>query len=92
MVMTRVSYENLHQVLVVPLRAIQVGPAGQFLYVITPKQRVQQVPVSVVRMTPEHAVILGVKDGTEVVMEGGQNLRPDMQVNVVPAEEGHQQS
>ena len=92
MVMLRVSYENLKQVLVVPLRGVQVGPSGQFLYVITNEHIVKKIPISVVRMTPEHAVIKGVLEGTKIVIEGGQNLRPNMQVNVVTAEQGQHHS
>jgi RND family efflux transporter MFP subunit len=66
--------------LVVPVQAVQTGPERKFLLVLGEavdngnKVRVQ--PVSVEAMQGGLAVVKGVAEGAQVVVEGAQNVRP----------------
>ena len=70
----------LKQAIVVPPRAVQVGPNGQFVYRIDTNGMVTSQPVTVDYLTSGLAVVRGTAAGTRVVVEGGQNLRPGMRV------------
>ena len=63
---------------VVPPRAIQVGPNGQFVYVVGDDDTVMAQPVKIDYLTAEQALVSGVAEGSRVVTEGGQNLRPGL--------------
>ena len=65
---------------VVPAAAIQVGPDGQFLYQINPDRKVSSVPVKLVYVSGDVAVVEGAQPGIKVVLAGGQNLRPGAMV------------
>lgn len=59
-----------------PLQAVQVGPEGQFVYVMDPSQRAKAVPVKILYQDERIAVLDGVEVGARIVLVGGQNLRP----------------
>ncbi len=80
LVMVDVVVRVLPQAIVVPPRAIQVGPVGQFVYRVEPNGTVSAQPVTVQYLTGELAVVSGLAAGSSVVLEGGQNLRPGMHV------------
>ena len=62
--------------LVVPLQAVQTGPEQRFVYVIDQNQQVKVQPIKLIRSQNDMALIEGVVEGTRIVKEGGQNLRP----------------
>jgi len=70
------ALQTLKGVVVVPPRAIQVGPSGQFVYVVGEDSKATAQPVKIDYLTSELAVVSGLKEGSRVVTEGGQNLRP----------------
>jgi membrane fusion protein, multidrug efflux system len=74
-----------HAVVISP-RAVQVGPQGQFVYRIEADGRVSSQPITVDYLTGELAVVQGLQAGNQVVIEGGQNLRPGLQVTVIKAD------
>ena len=74
------ALQTLKGVVVVPPRAIQVGPSGQFVYVVGEDATVAAQPVKIDYLTSELAVVSGLKEGSRVVTEGGQNLRPGIKV------------
>ncbi len=59
-----------------PLQAIQVGPEGQFVYVMDAAQRAKAMPVKILYQDERIAVLDGIEAGTQIVLVGGQNLRP----------------
>ncbi|MES2150267.1 MAG: efflux RND transporter periplasmic adaptor subunit [Pseudomonadota bacterium] len=65
---------------VLPPQALQEGPAGRFVYLLGADGKVSAKPVVLLRVQNEMAVIAGLAGGERVVLEGGQNLRPGMQV------------
>jgi RND family efflux transporter MFP subunit len=78
------SLRTLAHAVVISPRAVQVGPAGQFVYRIGPDGRVSSQPISVDYLTSDLAVVRGLEGGSKVVIEGGQNLRPGLHVVVTP--------
>ena len=78
--------QTLKDVVVVPPRAIQVGPAGQFVYVVGADAMVSAQPVKIDYMTADQAVVSGIAEGARVVTDGGQNLRPGLSVSEAGAE------
>lgn len=76
------SLRTLEHAVVISPRAVQVGPKGQFVYQIESDGRVSQQPITVEYLTSDVAVVQGLKGGSQVVTEGGQNLRPGLHVTV----------
>jgi RND family efflux transporter MFP subunit len=76
------SLQTLEHAVVISPRAVQVGPAGQFVYRIEPDGRVSSQPINVDYLTSDLAVVRGLDGGSKVVIEGGQNLRPGLHVTV----------
>ncbi|WP_051258838.1 efflux RND transporter periplasmic adaptor subunit [Chitinibacter tainanensis] len=66
--------------LVLPLQAVQTGPEQRFVYQINAQQQVEAKPVQILRSADGMALITGIKAGSKVVLEGGQNLRPGAKV------------
>lgn len=62
--------------LTVPAQAVQTGPEEKFLYVIGEDRKVASRPITVRLIQDGIAVIEGVAQGTRIVVEGAQNLRP----------------
>ncbi|MEO8411076.1 MAG: efflux RND transporter periplasmic adaptor subunit, partial [Propionivibrio sp.] len=76
----KVVLQSLQGAIVVPPRAVQVGPAGQFVFVIGADDKVHSQPVAIIYLTSDMAVVTGLNAGDRVVVEGGQNLRPGLKV------------
>lgn len=72
------SPQTLRGVLTVPVQAVQTGPEQKFLYAIDAAGKVAALPVRVLLVQDELAVIEGadIQAGMRVVVEGAQNLRP----------------
>ncbi len=74
------ALRTLSGAIVVPPRAIQVGPSGQFVYAIAEDSTVSAIPVKIDYLTADAAVVSGIQEGLRVVTDGGQNLRPGQKV------------
>ncbi|MCP6588757.1 efflux RND transporter periplasmic adaptor subunit, partial [Klebsiella pneumoniae] len=68
-----------------PPQAIQNGPQGHFVYLIDSHSQVATQPVNLLRIQQQMAVVEGVSQGTRVVVEGSNNLRPGVHVAVAKA-------
>lgn len=73
------------QVVVLPPQAIQNGPQGHFVYLVDDHGRATTLPVNLLRIQQQMAIVEGVNQGTRVVIEGSNNLRPGIQVAVAKA-------
>jgi len=75
-------YEQADAILV-PARAVQTGPEGQFVYVVRPDMTAELRKVSVERTDGEVAVIgKGVAKGEQVVTQGQLRLGPNTRVQI----------
>lgn len=72
---------SLKGALTIPVQAVQNGPERKFLYVIGEDHKVSPLPVRVLLVQEGLAVIEGAEAGTQVVVEGAQNLRPGSSVS-----------
>jgi RND family efflux transporter MFP subunit len=77
------SLRMLQHAVVISPRAVQVGPQGQFVYRIEPDGRVSSQSITVDYLSGDMAVVQGLQGGSQVVTEGGQNLRPGLHVTVI---------
>jgi multidrug efflux system membrane fusion protein len=79
----RLLLETRHGLTVVPTPAIQRGPQGNFVYVVTDKKSVAVRPVKV-EMTEGNSTGLsdGVQPGETVVIDGQDRLQEGMRVEV----------
>ncbi len=69
-------------VVVLPPQAIQNGPDGHFVYIVDKHNQAVMQPVNLLRIQQQMAVVDGISQGTNVVIEGANNLRPGMNVAV----------
>jgi membrane fusion protein, multidrug efflux system len=84
----RMQIDNLAKVVVVPAAAVQQGPTGSFVYVVTPDDRVKMRPVKVTLQDERRAAIAeGLTPGEKVVTSSFSRLRDDTAVTVTPAPE-----
>jgi RND family efflux transporter MFP subunit len=67
---------------VLPPQAVQNGPDGHFIYLINQQQQVEVKAVNLLRIQQQMAVVEGVSQGTPVVVEGANDLRPGIKVVV----------
>jgi len=68
---------------VAPLRAVQNGDQGQFVFVIKPDMTAEVAPVVMERSTGEEAVIAkGLQGGETVVTDGHLKVRPNGKVEI----------
>lgn len=81
---------TLKDVVVVPPQAVVTGPTDKVVYAIQPDNTVKMHKVKVLSIDEGLAAIQGVAPGTRVVIEGAQNLRPNVKVREVqpPAAQG----
>lgn len=70
------------QVVVLPPQAIQNGPEGHFVYQIDKQRQATIQPVALLRIQQSMAVVEGLSEGSSVVIEGANNLRPGVTVAV----------
>lgn len=77
-----------HGAVVLPPQAVQDGPAGRFVYLVGADAKVSARPVDLLRIQDGMAVIKGLGSGVQVVLEGGTNLRPGMQVKLAASAAG----
>lgn len=67
---------------VLPPQAIQNGTDGHFVFVVNQQGRADTLPVRLLRIQQQMAVVDAVPQGAKVVLEGANNLRPGMAVVV----------
>jgi multidrug efflux system membrane fusion protein len=68
--------------IVVPARALQTGPAGQYVYIIRPDLTAEMRAVTVERTEGERAVVKGVARDERVVTRGALRLAPGARVEI----------
>jgi multidrug efflux system membrane fusion protein len=79
----RVLVDTLTQVVVVPLLAVQRGPAGSFAFVVDKTSKVVMRPVTLAQQTDAEAVISkGLEAGDTVVINGFARLRDGSSVSI----------
>lgn len=70
--------------ILIPQRAVQLGPSGSFVYVIDDQGKAELRPVKATSWHRKDWLIeSGLKPGERVVMEGFHRIRPGVQVNAV---------
>jgi multidrug efflux system membrane fusion protein len=82
-VKVRMHVDTLSDALVVPLAAVQRGPQGTFVYVVSQGQKAQPQPIALQRTLADMAVLEGgVAPGARVITEGQSQLRPGSPVQI----------
>jgi multidrug efflux system membrane fusion protein len=78
----RVKLYDQENAILVPSRAVQTGPSGQFVYVVKPDMTVEIRKVTVERSEGDIAVLSGgsVAKGDQVVVRGALRLAPGAKV------------
>jgi RND family efflux transporter MFP subunit len=76
---------TLKDVVVVPPQAVVTGPTDKVVYAIQPDNTVKMHKVKVLSIDEGLAAIQGIEPGTRVVVEGAQNLRPNVKVREAQA-------
>ena len=80
----RLLVDTLRDAIVVPTAAVQRGPQGTFVYLVTSEQTAELRPIVVAQAYKgETAVRQGLRKGELVVVEGGERLRPGLKVRLV---------
>jgi multidrug efflux system membrane fusion protein len=72
-----------HDVLTVPSPAVQRGPDGTFIWVVTANDTVQVRGIATGPATEAQTIITsGLSEGERVVVDGQYKLRPNLKVEV----------
>jgi multidrug efflux system membrane fusion protein len=81
----RVKLYEQDNAIVLPARALQTGPNGQFVYVVKPDMTVEVRKVVVARTDGDNAVLAGegVAKGEKVVTRGALRLAPGAKVSII---------
>lgn len=87
------EFVNAHLVLevvkngvTVPTTAVQIGPNGNYTYVVTPDSTVQMRPITITQTETNMALVgSGLKAGERVVTAGQISLRPGAKVQIADA-------
>ncbi|WP_174875103.1 efflux RND transporter periplasmic adaptor subunit [Vogesella oryzae] len=67
-----------------PVAGLITGPDGQFAYAVGADHKAQQVPLQLLGIASEQAIVRGIQPGTKVIVSGGQNVRPGETVMPLP--------
>lgn len=67
-----------------PVAALLTGPDGQFAYTVGEDKKAQRVPLTLLAIQNERAIVRGIAPGLKVVVNGGQNVRPGELVTLAP--------
>ncbi|AZN35185.1 efflux RND transporter periplasmic adaptor subunit [Iodobacter ciconiae] len=76
----QIAAGTLKNAVILPTQAVQTGPAQRFVFVIQADQTVKSIPVELLQVENEQAVVSGIGSNIKVVKEGGQNLREGSKV------------
>lgn len=80
-VRARIDVAQQADALTLPAAAIQQGPNGSYVYVLTPDDVAQMRPVQVALLQGDQALLGGgVKPGERVVVEGQEQIKPNTAV------------
>jgi len=81
----RVKLFDEENAIVVPSRALQTGPSGQFVYVVKPDMTAEVRKVVVSRTEGDVSILAagGIAKGEQVVVRGALRLAPGIKVNIV---------
>jgi multidrug efflux system membrane fusion protein len=81
----RVKLYDEENVIVVPSRALQTGPDGQFVYVVKPDMTAELRKVVVARSEGDISVLSagGLAKGEKVVVRGALRIAPGIKVNII---------
>ena len=71
----QIAAGTLKNAVLLPVQAVQTGPDRRFVFAIQKDQTVKVVPVELLQVENEMAVVSGIDSHLKVVLEGGQNLR-----------------
>jgi RND family efflux transporter MFP subunit len=71
---------TLKDAVVVPPQAVVTGPTDKVVYAVQPDNTVKMHKIKVLSIDEGLAAIEGIPPGTRVVVEGAQNLRPNVKV------------
>jgi len=78
-----ITTDNRTNALVIPLRAVQTGQRGQYVYVVKSGNAVEMRPVSIYKTIDQNAIIdKGVSAGETVVTDGQLRLTPKSKVEI----------
>lgn len=81
--------DTIHDAIVVPTRAVQVGQVGQYVYVVGADNKAKLVVVKSKYNTQDSSVVEGdIKAGDQVVIDGHMQLMPDAPVDIQPSGQG----
>ncbi|RVU42088.1 efflux RND transporter periplasmic adaptor subunit [Rheinheimera riviphila] len=87
-VVVAVNTEQLKQALTVPVKAVQQGPQGSFVWKVEQGKATVQ-PIQLLHSEGVLAVVTGVSAGQQVVVDGQSRLRPGATISAVtPAATG----
>lgn len=82
-----VTLRDEDKALVVPTQALQMGPNGQYVYVVKDDSSVELRSVQVARVEGEQTVIAdGLKPGETVVVDGASRVQPGARISVRAAD------
>lgn len=85
----RFPYALAESVLHVPQRAVQAGPQGQMVMVVSEDGEVQSRPIKTIGMAgADFLVAEGLREGEQVIVNGLQKARPGSKVKAVAATGG----
>ncbi|WP_374422670.1 efflux RND transporter periplasmic adaptor subunit [Chromobacterium sp.] len=73
------------QATTIPVAALLTGPEGKFSYTVQADGGVKRVPVELLAIHKEKAIVKGLSAGDTVVSNGGLNLRPGDKVRAAKA-------
>lgn len=71
-----------HGAVTLPPQAVLEGPSGRFVYVLDGANKVASVPVRLLRIQDQRAVVEGLQGGERVVAEGNLGVKPGITVKV----------
>ena len=80
-VRARIEVAQQAEALTLPAAAVQQGPNGSYVYVLTPEDVAQMRPLQITLLQGDSALIAsGVKAGERVVVEGQEQIKPNSAV------------
>lgn len=85
-VRVRVTAGASRAAVTLPPQSLLDGPSGRFVYVVDAGDKVRAVPVTLLRVQDDLAVVGGLRGGERVVSEGQAGLKADMVVRIASAE------
>lgn len=65
-----------------PVHAVNDGPDGHFVYLIGASGTAERRPVAMLRVREQRALVTGLEEGDQVVIDGGAHVRPGRPVRI----------